>query len=54
MNDVLKPANQFSTITRASLLKLNQPLRKINHSQKSTSYIAPIIQNNLPKNNRER
>ena len=47
MNDVFKPAGQPSTTTRASLLKLNQPLRRTNHGQ-NISYIAPIIWNNLP------
>ena len=48
MNDVFKPAGQPSTTTRASLLKLNQPLRRTNHGQNNISYIAPIMWNNLP------
>ena len=48
MNNVFKPAGQPNTITRGSLLKLNQPLRRTNHSQNNVSYIAPIIWNNLP------
>ena len=48
MNDVFKPTGQPNTITRASLLKLNQPLRRTNHGQNNISYIAPIIWNNLP------
>ena len=48
MNDVFKPAGQPNIITRASLLKLNQPLGRINHGQ-NIFYIAPIIWNNLPK-----
>ena len=48
MNDVFKPAGQPNTITRSSLLKLNQPLRRTNHGQNSIPYIAPIIWNNLP------
>ena len=48
MNDVFKPAGQPNTITRALLLRLNQPLRKTNQGQKIISYIAPIIWNNLP------
>ena len=48
MNDVFKPAGQPNTTTRASLLKLNQPLRRTNHGQNNISYIAPIIWNNLP------
>ena len=47
MNDVFEPAGQPNATARASLLKLNQPLRRINHSQ-NISYIAPIIWNNLP------
>ena len=43
MNDVLKSAGQPNTTTRASLLKLNQPLQRTNHGQKNISYIAPII-----------
>ena len=34
MDDVFKPAGQPNTTTTASLLKLNQPLRKTYHSQK--------------------
>ena len=48
MNDVFKPAGQPNTITRASLLKLNQPLRRTNHGQNNISYVGPIIWNNLP------
>ena len=48
MNDVFKPAGQPNTTTKASLLKLNQPLRRTNRSQNSISYIAPVIWNNLP------
>ena len=47
MNDVLKPAGQPNSTTKASLLKLNQPLRRTNHGQ-NISYMAPIIWNNLP------
>ena len=47
MTDVFKPAGQPNTTTRASLLKLNQPLRRTNHGQNNISYIAPIIFNNL-------
>ena len=47
MSDVLKPAGQPNTTTRASLLKLSQPLRRTNHDQNNISYIAPIIWNNL-------
>ena len=48
MNVVFKPAGQPNTTTRASLLKLNHPLRRYNHGQNNISYIAPIIWNNLP------
>ena len=47
MNDVFKPAGQPNS-TKASLLKLNQPLWKTNHGQNNLSYIAPIIWNNIP------
>ena len=47
MNDVFKPAGQPNTTTRASLPKLNQPLRRTNHGQKNISYISPIIWNNF-------
>ena len=46
--NVFKPVDQPNTTTRASLLKLNQPLRKTNYGQKSISYIGPVILNNLP------
>ena len=49
MNDVFKSGGQPNTTTRASFLKLNQPLRRTNHGQNNISYItAPIIWNNLP------
>ena len=48
MNDVFKPVGQPNTTTRASLLKLNQALRRTNHGQNNISYIGPIIWNNLP------
>ena len=46
---LIKPAGQPNTTARASLLKLNQPLQRTNHSQNNISYIyiAPIIWNNL-------
>ena len=40
--------------TRASLLKINQPLQRTNHGQNNVSYIAPIIWNNLPNSLRTR
>ena len=43
MNDVLKTASQPNTTTTASLLKLNQPLRRTNHGLGNISYIAPTI-----------
>ena len=48
MNDVFKTAGQPNTTTKASLLKLNQPLRRTNHGQNIITYIGPIIWNNLP------
>ena len=48
MHDVFKPAGQPNTTTRASLLKLNQPLQRTNHGQNNISYVGPIIWNNLP------
>ena len=48
MNDGFKPGGQPNTTTRASLLKLNQSLRRTNHAQNNISYIAPIIWNNSP------
>ena len=48
MNDVFKPAGHPITNTRASSLKLIQPLRNINCGQKTLSYLAPNIWNNLP------
>ena len=48
MNDIFKQAGQPNTTTRASLLKLNQPLWGTNHGHKNTSYIGPIIWINLP------
>ena len=47
MNDVFKPVGQPNTTTRASLLKLNQALRRANHGQNNISYIGPIIWINL-------
>ena len=48
MNDVFKSAGQPKSTTRASLLKLKQPLRRTNQGQNNISYKAPIIWNNLP------
>ena len=48
MNDVFKPVGQPNTTTRASLLKLNQPLRRTNNGQNNIFYVGPIIWNNLP------
>ena len=45
--NVFKPAGQPNTTTRASLLKLNQPLQRTNHGQ-NIFYVGPIIWNNLP------
>ena len=43
MNDAFNLAGQNTTVTRTSLFKLSQPLRKTNHGQKSRSYVAPSI-----------
>ena len=48
MNDGFKPGGQPNTTTRASLLKLNQSLRRTNYGQKNIFYIAPIVRNNSP------
>ena len=48
MSDVFKPAGQNTTAIRTYLFKLSQPLRKINHGQKSLSHVAPCIWNKLP------
>ena len=48
MNDVFEPAGHPNTNTRASFLKLNQPLQNTNHGQKTLSYMAPYIWNILP------
>ena len=48
MNDVFKQADQSNSTTRASLLKLNQPLQRTNYNQNNICYIAPIVWNNLP------
>ena len=52
INDVFKPASQPNTTTRASLLKLNQPLQRTNHGQNNISCIASIICNNLPNSSK--
>ena len=46
--EIFKSAGQPNTTTRASLLKLNQPLPRTNHGQNNISCMAPIIWNNLP------
>ena len=48
MNDVFKLSGQNSTITRASLLKLNKSSCKTNQGQNILSYIAPNICKRLP------
>ena len=50
MNDVFKAAGHPNTNTRASFLKLIQPLRNTNYGQKIISYLAPNISiwNSLP------
>ena len=44
----LKQAGYPNTNTRTTFLKLNQPLRKTNHEQKTLFCIASNIWNNLP------
>lgn len=48
LKDLFKPAGQHTINTRTSFLKLNKPLRKANHWQKTLSYVAPAIRNKLP------
>ena len=48
MNDVFKPAGHPNINTRASFLKLIQPLQNTNYGQKTLSYLAPNIWNSLP------
>ena len=47
VNGVFETAGQPNTTITASLLKLINLCEKNNHGQKSISYIAPIIWNNL-------
>ena len=47
MNDVLKQHGNLNTNTRASFLKLHQPLQKSNHRQNAIAYVAPNIWNSL-------
>ena len=47
MNVAFKPTGQSNTTIRASLLKLNKPLRRTSHGQINISYIAATIWNNL-------
>ena len=47
MNDVFTPVDQNTSVTRASLLTLSQPLPKINHGQKVFSCVLPSIWNKL-------
>ena len=42
MNDVFTPSGQSSTTSRESLLKLNHPLKKTNHTQNNISQIYSI------------
>ena len=48
MNDVFKPAGHPNTNTRASFIKLIQPLRNTNYGQKTLSYLAANTWNSLP------
>ena len=47
MNDVFKPADQNTTVTRTYLFKLSQPLLKTKHGQKNLLYVAPCIWDKL-------
>ena len=47
VSNVFKPTGQPNTPTRASLLKLNQPLRVTDHGQKTMSRVASIIWSDL-------
>ena len=47
MNDIFTPADQNTSVTRASLFTLSQPLPKINHGQKVFSCVSPSIWNKL-------
>ena len=46
--NVFKPAGHPSTNTRASFLKLNQPLRNTKLGRKTLSYMASYIWDSLP------
>ena len=48
MNDVFEPAGHRITNTRASFLRLIQPLRNTNYGQITLFYLAPNIWNSLP------
>ena len=52
MNDVFKSAGQITTAARITLLKLNQPLKKINHGLTSLSYVVPSYWSKLPYKHR--
>ena len=46
MKDVSKQTGHPNTNAGVSFLKLNQPLRKTNHGQKTLSYMTPNIWSN--------
>ena len=50
LKDVFDPSEQKHIDTRASTLKLNQPLRKTNYGQKTIPFMAPSNWNKLPEN----
>ena len=47
MNDAFQEAGHPNSKTKASFFVLNQPLRKIDHGQKSLSHRVPNIWNSL-------
>ena len=48
VTQVFKPPSQQNTITKTSLLELNQSLQKTNDGQNNLSYLTPATWNNLP------
>ena len=47
MNHLFRTSDHPNIFTRASFLKLNQPLEKTNHGRKILSRVAPNIWNSL-------
>ena len=50
LKDIFQPTERTHINTQSSTLKLNQPLRKSNYSQRNISYLAPVKWNSLPEN----